>query len=376
MSQKLPVRSIVATAVATLAFALGAVVDPTRAAFSYLTAFSFCLTVAVGVLFWVMIAHATNAVWFVALRRSAESVLVTIPLFAVLFVPVVLARKRLYPATFGASAEPDRYFALPFFVARAAIYFAILWVLAFCLRRWSLRQDTDPTLAHTARLRVLSSVGLPTAGLALTFASFDWLMALEPGFESSMYGVYVCTGAALSGLAYIAVLAQRHRHSGRLPPSVGVSHLFVVGKLMLTLVLFWAYTGFCQLLLIWIADLPAENGFYLARSRGSWSVIAAMVGVAHFALPFLALLSFRLKRSPALVATVGVWLLVAHYIDVYWIVLPVLDRTGVRPHWLDLAALVALGGASISYATVRARHQNPVPVHDPRLERSLRFENA
>ena len=370
---------ILVTVVAVAALGLGAVLDPTRAAFAYLTAFTFCLTVAVGVLFWIMIAHATSAVWFVALRRTAESVLVMLPLSAILFVPIVFARKRLYPGTFvggGIQAESGSYFSLPFFVARAVAYFAVLGGLAVGLRYWSFKQDTDPSPRYTARLRVLSSIGLPVAGLTLTFAAFDWLMSLDPDWESSMYGVYVCAGAALSGLAFIALLAQRDRHAGRLPATVGVSHLFVIGKLLLMLVLFWAYTGFCQLLLIWIADLPNENGWYLARSAGSWSVVATAVGVAHFALPFLALLSWRLKRTPGLVATVAAWLLGAHYLDVYWLVLPALDHAGPRLHWLDLAALVALGGTSLLYGALRARRQPPVPIHDPRLERSLHFENA
>jgi hypothetical protein len=362
---------LAATLLAAAAFVWGATRDPVRAAFSYLAAFTFCLTVFVGVLLWVMIAHATSAVWFVALRRTAERVLVLAPVFAALFVPVFLWRRTLYGAL---GADP---YSSPIFLAvRASAYFAVLGGFAFFLREWSGRQDIDAAARHTRRLRSLGSVGIPVVGLVMTFAAFDWLMALDPGWQSSVYGVYVCAGSALSGLALIAVLVQRDRSSGRLPASVGVSHLFVIGKLFIMLVLFWAYIGFCQLLLIWIADLPAENAWYLVRSAGSWSLVSGAVLVFHFALPFAALLSWRLKRSPAFVAFVAVWLLGAHYLDVYWLVFPTLDQAGLRLHWMDFAAWGALTGTCFCAATVLSRRDRPLPVNDPRLAGSLRLENG
>jgi hypothetical protein len=149
-----------------------------------------------------------------------------------------------------------------------------------------------------------------------------------------------------------------------------------MGKLLLMLVLFWAYTGFSQLLLVWIADLPSENGFYLARSAGSWGLVCWVIGIGHFALPLAALLSHRLKRSPARVAAVGAYLVVLHYVDTYWLVVPALDGAGPRPHWLDLAALVALAGACTALVLLRTRRESSVPSGDPRLSRSLGFEDA
>jgi hypothetical protein len=157
---------------------------------------------------------------------------------------------------------------------------------------------------------------------------------------------------------------------------VGTAHFAAIGKLFLVTVMFWAYVGFCQLLLIWIADIPAESVFYARRVAGGWAPVSAALGIAHFGVPFLCLLSWRFKRSPTRVAALGAWLLVAHYIDVYWLVLPPSEPSGPHFAWLDVAALSAVAGPCLAFAAVRARTTPSVPVNDPRLERSLEYGGA
>lgn len=358
-----------ATVAGGVALVLGGAVEPARAAFAYLTAWTYALTVVVGALFWVLIGHTTSAVWFVAVRRVAERLVAAMPALAVLTVPLMLLRGKVYVTL-------DAYSSVAAVTVRTAVYFAILCALSALCRRWSLRQDMEQDPAYVSRLRVLGSVGLPLSGFALTFASFDWLMALDDRWGSTIYGVYVAAGAALAGLALVALLAARDRAAGRLPSGPGVPHFFAIGKLFLMLVLFWAYTGFSQLLLVWIADLPSENAFYVDRSRGSWAAVCWVIGVGHFALPLAALLSHRLKRSPARIAAVGAYLVVLHYVDVYWLVMPALDRAGPRPHWLDLAAFVAVAGACATWVRVKTRGESRIPAGDPRLGQSLAFEDA
>jgi hypothetical protein len=363
---------------------LGAWVDPGQAAFSYLAAYACWLALALGALLMVMIAHCTGASWFVMMRRIAESIAATLPLLAVLFVPLLFALPELYPwaQPIGTLSEEVRqavvakggYFDRPFFIARAALYFAIWIGVSYPLHRWSVRSDVspDPALAH--RQRVLAAVGLPPVAFALTFASFDWVMSLAPQWVSTMFGVYYFIGGIVSALGLVAVLDVMLERGGTLARELTAAHYHALGKLLLTFVIFWGYVAYSQYFIIWIADIPAEAGWYVPRLRGSWGIVAAALAIGHFAVPFLALLSWRLKRHSVSLALVGGWLLLFHCLDAYWLVLPALHTSGISLHWLDFAAFLGIGGAALAFGSWRFRASAPAPTGDPLWARGLEFE--
>src|SRR5258707_15718609 len=74
-------------------------------------------------------------------------------------------------------------------------------------------------------------------------------------------------------------------------------HLHDLGKLLLAFVMLWAYFGFSQLLIIWSGNLPEEITFYRSRLYGGWGVVAVIVLVFHFFVPFFLLLSRDVKRN-------------------------------------------------------------------------------
>ena len=104
--------------------------------------------------------------------------------------------------------------------------------------------------------------------------------------------------------------------------------------------------------------------------------MSALLVAGHFLLPFFALLSRELKRRPTALAAVGAWLLVMHFVDVYWIVLPALHPAGARPHWLDAAAVAGIGGAAAAFGIWRARGASIVASGAPEYARSLEFFTA
>ncbi len=361
---------------------LGALADPRQAAFSYLMAYAYVLSLALGALLFLMIQRTIAATWSIVLHRAAEAVAATLPLLTLLFVPVLLAWPQLFPwlhdAAGPASPLPAElrpgYLALPYAALRAAACFAVWNAAALLLRRWSLRQQAGGdavALAH--RQRVLSAAGLPLVAFALTLAAFDWLMSLTPGWTSTIFGVYYFAGAMVGILALLAVAAHRLEREGGLAGIITVSHYHALGKLLFTFLVFWAYIAFAQLLLIWIADLPREATWFVARAAGSWAIVSGLLVAGHFLLPFFALLSRELKRRPAALAAVGAWLLVMHFVDVYWIVLPALHPAGARPHWLDAAAVVGIAGAAAAFGLWRARGASIVASGDPAYRRSLEF---
>jgi len=194
--------------------------------------------------------------------------------------------------------------------------------------------------------KAASAAGLPLAGLGLTFAAFDWLMSLTPAWFSTIYGVYYFAGGFLGALGMVALLAYRgkEREAAR-------EQYHSLGKLLLTFVLFWAYVAYSQLLIVWIADLPKEVTWYLPRLRGSWGAVGLVLLGGQFAIPFLLLLFRRFNSQARALGYLGAWLLLMHYLDVYWLVMPVLHPAGVHFGWLDLSAALTVVGLGVAYGS-------------------------
>jgi hypothetical protein len=379
------IRAGIAAGVIGLAgLCVGAWIDPAQAIFSYLVAWAFGFTIAFGALVFSMAGYITHARWLVAIRRLVEAVVVTVPLFAVLFLPIAVFAKHLYvwaapPRTWSPylaeQIETKRaYLNLPFWYGRAAVFLCLWSTIAILLRRWSLRADLTHDPALTTKRRVLSGAMAPVLALTFTFGAFDWMMSLDPTWTSNAYGFYLFAAGFLGASAVIAVIAYAARRSKLVPHEVAAAHFNAVGNIMLAMTIFWTYIAFVQMMLIWIADLPEEVPWYATRSHSSWQAVCWYLGIAHFAIPFLALLQRKWKRDPRILAAIGVWLIVAHFVDVYWLVMPTLHPEGVRVHWLDLAALMAVAGAAISFAAWRFAAVPTVPRQDPELVDSLRFE--
>lgn len=361
---------------------IGLAVDPSRAWFAYLSAYVCSLTTVLGALCLVMIAHTTNARWLVLIRRLAECACGAVPALVLLFLPLLFALPRLYPWAAPAAPLSERahmlidrkraYLNVPFFVVRAGIYLAIWWVLAAVLRRWSLRQDRADGAASPRWIAGVSGAGLMLFGFTLTFAAFDWVMSLAPTWQSSVFGIYVFCGAMTAGLGLLIVVTYILERSGA--GVVGAAHYHALGRLLLTFVALWAYIAYSQGMLIWIADIPDEVHFYTLRIAGGWGVLLIVLAVGHFLLPFLLLLSRPIKRNPSAMMLIGAWMLVMHYLDVFWLVIPALHGPGTF-HWLDLPALLAVGAPAGLAAIWSAVGHPLVPVSDPRLPEGLEYES-
>jgi hypothetical protein len=375
--------SIGTTAIGAVLMLAGAIVDPPRAAAAYLTAYVSCLAVVLGALAMIMIAHVTTATWFVALRRQAEQIVATLPLFAVLLIPLLIITPALYPwARADAAIDPllrgvihakAAYLNRPFFVVRAIIYFATWIWLGSTLRRASLAQDRGDSRDIERRLMVVCSVGLVAFALTVSFAAFDWMMSLTPAWYSTIYGVYYFAGGMVGALALLAVIIARERRRGILPADVGADHFHALAKLLITFVLFWVYIGFSQLIVIWSAEIPAERVWYVPRMRGGWEALGALLVVGHFALPFCALLVRAIKRSALAMTCIGLWLLLMHYFDVYWVVMPDAPRGSGWGYWIDAGALLLIGGLGSMTWAMRRTAEPAIPIGDPRISESLEY---
>jgi hypothetical protein len=366
----------VAGTVGLVLTALGAIASPRVASLSYLIAFAYWAFIALGSLALLMANHAAGARWNVTVRRLNESIAATMPVFVLLFIPILLGAKQIFiwidpPASLGKEglkllAHKHAYLNPGAFTLRAVVYFAIWIAIAGLLRRWSLLQDESGAAEFTRKSRKLSSAGLPIFALTITFAAFDWLMSLNPLWSSTIFGLYIFAGGFVASIALLCIVASRMSF-------VTESQLHNLGKLLLAFVAFWAYMAFAQYMLIWVGNLPEEVPWILLRREGPWRWVGVFLIVGHFVFPFLVLLSRDIKRKRGALALIALWVMFVHYVDLYWIVMPTSGTGGLAPHWTQLTSFVGVGGIALAFGIWRLRGVRPIPVRDPYLEDSLRY---
>ncbi len=388
-SESLAVRSALVGAIGLALWGVGLLTDPYAALRGWLTAWEYGLSVALGALCLIMIAYVTGGRWFVVVRRVAEAIAMSLPALALGVVPILLGMKTLYPwARPLDTLTPDvrdtvgkisAWLNPTFFTLRAFVYLVVWMGLAALLWRASVATDgRDPE--ETAREpRPGSPAGVSALGLVLfaftvTFASFDWLMSMTPTWHSTVFGVYWFAGAMIAALSVMVLLTYLLQTSGALRDEVAASHYYALGRLLLTFVVFWAYIAYSQGFLIWIGDIPRETHWYLARWGGGWKWVLGILVVGQFALPFLVLLNYAIKRRPRLLSWVAVWLLVVHGFDLYWVVGPAPDGSSVLVAWEQVPALVAVLGLGFAFGAWRLDGRPAAPRGDPAYPKSLGYD--
>ncbi|MEZ4261600.1 MAG: hypothetical protein R3B36_21155 [Polyangiaceae bacterium] len=268
-----------------------------------------------------------------------------------------------------------------FFIIRAVIYFLIWIVLATRLFGLSTKQDSSKSPELTLQAQRLAPPATFLFGLSLTFAAFDWIMSLEPAWFSTIFGVNIFAASVVSSLAVIILVTLQLRDSSAPIKSViTIEHYHDLGKLMFGFLVFWAYIGFSQFMLIWYAALPEETTWYHHRwDAGPWELVSKIVLVGHFVLPFFWLISRNFKRNLGRLKVGAAWLLLMHIVDIYWFVMPnfrIEHQNEFAFHWLDATSLLAVGGIYLAVVFHRMTQHPMIPVGDPRLARSVAFQNA
>jgi hypothetical protein len=326
-------------------------------------------------------------VWSVVVRRVAEMFASSIWLVALLFVPVLaycLSQEgaTLYPWLDAEHVSHDTllqekqaYLNLPFFTIRAIFFFAVWIAFAVHFIYGSLAQDScEQDIAKSVRMRKVSAPFMLLFALTATFASFDWLMSLEPHWFSTIFGVYVFSGMVVTALSAITTATVWLRRSGRLGRGVvGDGHLYNLGALLFAFVCFWAYIAFSQYMLIWYGNLPEETFYLVRRFEGGWLAVSVALAVIRFVIPFLALLSRGAKMNATRLLWVSGLLIFGQFLDLYWLIMPEIHSERPLLGWQELGPpLMLLGIMTLFAARFLSRHR-PVPVGDPLLKESMQF---
>jgi len=353
--------------------------NPRAFAYAWMNAYLFGLTLALGGLFFILIQHATQAGWSVAVRRIAEAVVGALPIFAFLFLPVLMGMQDLFPwARPEAATEPLMKWKAPylntqFFLIRAVVYFVVWSALGLWYARASRTQDRGAGPGASVSMRRFAPPAILILAITQTFAAIDWAMSLSPKWYSTVWGVYFFAGSFVGFFGLLALLAIPLQR-GPLHGIVTIEHLHDIGKHLFAFVCFWAYIGFCQFFLIWYGNIPEETAYYNVRLHGGWKGVSAFLAVGHFIVPFFYLMGRTVKRKPVLLGLGAAWVLLMHLLDIAWIVLPSSHPEGLRLGVVELACYLAVGGAFLAAIGWNLKRQALVPTGDPRLRESLAFE--
>lgn len=361
---------------------VGYINDPARFFRSYTVAFGFCVATGIGAFFFVIVQFLTGSAWSVTVRRIMENIMITLPFCAVLFIPIAFGLKDIYswtnPAVVAASAAMQKkasFMSQENFIIRAYIYFALWAVWIFAIYRQSTKQDTEKSIRQMHILSRWSAPGLILAIVMGTLACYDWLMSLEPTWYSTIFGLYIISGGALTFFSIVTLVSLGFRRAGILKNSITVEHYHDLGKWLFACTAFYTYIAFAQYLLIWYANIPEETQFYRHR-MGGWLAISLALPFLRFILPFYTMLSRPVKRNLTMIGIVSVWSIIVEYIDIYWVVMPVYYKTGPQIHWLDFATFAATVSLCGLVFWNGFRKHKMVPVGDLRFEQGLQFENV
>lgn len=369
---------IVLAVIGIVTFLAGLKLNPERAWTSFLINHFYFMSLALGGLFFASLQWVTGSMWSAPVRRLIESFTAYLPVVLITFAILSLGVPKLYLWSHAEHVVGDMvlegksgYLSFGFFVIRNVLAIGIWLFFAYVMIRNSLAQDKTGDYGLTLKNRALSPIFLILFGLLFTMASFDQLMSLDPHWFSTIFGIYCFAGLFYIILASTAIMTVYMLSKQKLTGIVNDNHLHDLGKWMFAFTVFWAYIAFSQFMLIWYANLPEETGYYLRRFHGDWKWVSLFLLMGKFLVPFFVLLPREAKRNPRILVGVGIFMLIAHWIDLMWIVQPEFFADGPRFGWAEIGiSLGFMGIFGFAVSQFLARN-NIVAIGDPRLLESV-----
>ncbi|MFA5010899.1 MAG: quinol:cytochrome C oxidoreductase [Ignavibacteria bacterium] len=354
-------------------------INPAREAFNNIIGLMFFGSIAIGALVLVALEYLSGAVWSTPFRRVSEFIASSLPIMLLFAIPLFFMMHTLFHWTHTEVVETDAilsgktpYLNIPFFIGRTIGVVALFYVFYLVFVRNSTKQDTTKDQKLTKTNVKLSAVFMFFAGIGLTVLAVDWMMSLEPHWFSTIFGIYFISATLLAGLAATTFTAVSLNEGGYLVKGLTQDHYYSLGALMFAITNFWAYIAFSQFLLIWYANIPEETYWFVARWEGGWGFVSVLLMIARFAIPYAALLSQPSKSDPKNLQRVSIFILFAHFIDLYWLVMPTFSKTIVFGFYEIGFPILSIGIIMLVFYA-QAKKKNLAPIGDPKLQRGIDF---
>ena len=364
-------RSLIVGVVGALLCVAGVVTSLDQFMRGYLIAYMFWLGLSLGCLALLMVQYLSGGLWGLVIRRGLESASKCLPLMFVLFLPILFLRHNLYEWMDDPSLTEHNHWYLntPGWIGRWVLYFVIWIGLAYVLNRRGDKQDQPLSASSYPRFQGFSGVGLVLYALTVSFAAVDWIMSLDPHWGSTIYGLIFIAGQGLSALSFSVIMLTVLTRYSPYREIIKPTQFHDIGKLMMAFVMLFAYFSFSQWLIIWAGNLPEEIGWFLNRIRGGWGLVALIIILFHFALPFTLLLSRERKRSGRRLIGLALLLMFMRMVDIYWYVVP--NFAHARGHfyfsWTYIVAPIGVGGLWLAYFFYNLRQRSLLPPYEPQI---------
>ncbi len=359
---------------------LAFIIDFKRAVANYNIIFTFLISIAVGNLFWFAIEYLSGAVWSTVMRRINEIFISFTPVFFVIGLFVIFNTHSIFHWSHEEAVKTDKlleakspYLNQSFFTIRYIIYFLFWTLFAFMMTKNSLKQDESKDQILTYKNSKLSAIFIPIFAITLTFFAIDFLMSTEPHWFSTIFGVYYFSGTALASLAVVTLTIVLLHEKGYFGNLLKRDHFYNLGALLFAFVNFWAYIAFSQFLLIWYANLPEETFWMIHRWEKGWEIFSFILIFGHFLIPYFSLLSQQAKSNLKRLKIMSIWIILMHFIDLYWLVMPSLYKE-LTFGWIEISFMILVTGIVLTLFVIRFNKlKNIIPIGDPKLKRSLEF---
>lgn len=377
---------------------------------AYLAGWMASLGIVLGSLFFVILQHITRSGWSVSVRRLAEGIASNLRWMWMLFVPILILVLSGNGALLYQWADVElvahdhllqqksAYLSPTFWSIRAIVYLLVWVVLGTVYLKWSTNQDRDGDVKWTHKMQKWAPLGIIAYAFTQSYAAIDWMMTLQPKWFSTMFAVYYFAATMAGFFSFIILFARYMQRTGHLKNEITTEHYHDLGKWLFGLgVVFWAYIGFSQYMLIWYANLPVETSWYMTRQMGGWRAITLLLLFGHFLIPFVLLITRWTKRWRFTLPLIASWLLFMFFVDICWIVLPVVPEAAIADatSYNQLFNQVASGEVSVGYGwsilnltclvgmvslvwggtLLNLKKCNLIATADPRLGEALHFEN-
>lgn len=354
--------------------------DGSRSAFNNIIMLMFLTSIGLGSLFLVSVEFVAGAIWSTPFRRIPEFLSSILLILPVVVVPLLFKLGDIFHWMHPEVVEADKiltgkapYLNVNFFIVRVII-FIILWIIFYhFITKNSKKQDASFDQSLTKKNIKLSAAFIPVFGITISFTAFDWLMSLEPHWFSTIFGVYYFSGSILAAFAAVTLIVVWLNENGYLVKGLTSDHYYSLGAFMFAFTNFWAYIAFSQFLLIWYANLPEETFWFLQRWEGSWVYFSVGLIFVRFVIPYFGLISQPSKMDPKRLMIMSVWLLFAHWYDLYWLAMPNYSKGGVLFSWIELSFPLLTVGIVILLFIKISKKNNLVPIGDPKLKRGIDF---
>lgn len=364
--------------VGLLASGIGYFLEHDQFFFSYLVNFAFFSSLALASLFFVMLQHLTRSEWSAVIRRIPEAISSNMWIWALFIIPIFFGMHSLYHWTHAdaIAADPvlqgkEPYLNTPFFILRQFIYFGIWSFLGYQMYQKSVEMDETGDWGLQTLLRRTSGPGIFFFAITLAFASFDWLMTLDPHWYSTIFGVYYFAMSFQGLFAALILIVMFLWKQGILTNTIKKDHIYDLGVQLFGFTVFYAYIAFSQFLLIYYANIPEETVWYMERLNGGYEYLAYFYLFGRFVIPFVVLLPRWTKSNFKIVGSVSALILASHLVELYWIVMPVLHHHGFHFDWITITSFLGLGGIFMGLFFYRFKQNKMVPINDPKLADSL-----